>query len=699
MLEELIHPPFRDGRFWVVLAMISLVFAIHLGADFAANRALTPLPSFIWALLLVVPIIYAGTAFGRRGSIGAGIFGVAALIPSELIVAHTATELWSEWSTLVMLLVIAVLIGTSIQEARDAAQARAAAQSLAESEEGFRLAFESNMAGMAVANLAGEVLVANGVLAQMIGYTREELIGVNFMDFTHPDDHAVSAEINARLALGEVEQECYTKRFVRKDGSLVFAEVSRSLARDEAGVPSLAITSVRDITQEKSLAEQLSYQALHDPLTGLPNRVLFSDRLPRAMQRGLRHGGLIALLLLDLDDFKGVNDTLGHHVGDQLLISVARRLSLVTRSSDTWCRFGGDEFIYLTEGLSNLEDALEIAQRVLNALGEPFLIGTAKIVQSASIGVVVSEARSDIVQTRLIQDVDTALYEAKRLGKARMVAFDPEMRERSSSRFRLAQDLAYALSYDEISMHYQPIIDLAEGGIVGLEALMRWNHPDLGWVAPDIFIPLAEESDLIVKLGAFALRAAAREASDWASRTRIKQTSYVSVNLSARQFHDPALISTIEEVLQSEGLMPQRLVIEITESVALSDIESALRVVQRLKQLNVAVALDDFGTGYSSLGYLALLHPAIIKIDKSFVSPIHPSPYTERLLEAMISLCQALDMTVLAEGIETPEQLALLRRLGCELGQGFLFSAAVPPSQLGDIPARFGQAATIREAK
>ena len=639
-------------------------------------------------LLLVAPIAYAGTVFGRIGSIGTAIEGIALLLPFEFFVPHTPTELLSEWSAFGMILVVAILLGTSIEEAHDAAKARAVAEVLAKSEEGFRLAFENNMAGMTVADLEGKIISANRAFLEMLGLERHELIGSNFMEFTHPDDREISAQVNNRLMFGESDQQRYTKRFIHKDGSVISAEVSRSLARNKAGSPAFTITSIRDITEERTLAEQLSHQALHDPLTGLPNRALFQDRLPRAIQQRANRGGLVVLLLLDLDDFKGVNDTLGHHVGDQLLVSLARRLEISTRSSDTWCRLGGDEFVYLAEGLSQVAQAHQVAERVLSAFKEPFVIGDSRIALSASIGVVVSDAQGDEIESHLVEDADTAMYEAKKSGKNRITLFSPEMRERSSSRFTLAQDLAYALSFFEISMHYQPIVNLADGKIVGFESLMRWKHPDHGWVSPDVFIPLAEETDLIIRLGNFAIREAVKQAKQWEKIDALGAGAYVTVNLSARQFHDPNLVSTVEEVLTSLDLAPGSLILEITESVALTDIDSAVRVIQRLKRLEVQVALDDFGTGYSSLGYLTMLHPSIIKIDRSFVSPEHRTDYTDRLLEATVSLCHVLDMTVLAEGIETGDQLRLLHSLGCELGQGYLFSPATAPTEIPELPGR-----------
>ena len=391
--------------------------------------------------------------------------------------------------------------------------------------------------------------------------------------------------------------------------------------------------------------------------------------------------------MLDLDDFKGVNDSLGHLVGDEMLMVLARRFEEVTRSSDTLCRFGGDEFLYLAEELASPAQAEEVAERLLGVLAEPFSLAGTRVQQHASIGVVVLKAKSKN-WADIIQNADAALYEAKRQGKGHHVVFTPTMREQAVSRFELLQDLGQSLAAGELSMHYQPIVDLTTNELVGFEALMRWQHPRWGQVPPEVFIPLAERSDLIFELGAFALHEAVRQAGSW-ERTGAQQSlPYVTVNLSARQFHDPELLAVVEEALQASALAPKRLVLEITESVALVDVVETKRLIERLNHYGVTVALDDFGTGYSSLSYLALLRPMIIKIDRSFVSPSKASLYNDTLLEAIISLGHKLNMTVLAEGIETQAQLERLRHLRCEVGQGYLFSHTVPADEVGAMLGR-----------
>jgi len=571
----------------------------------------------------------------------------------------------------------------ALERARRDAEARAdeieglAALAMAKSEQRFRLAFEDNMAPMVFTSEKGLLFAVNDAFCDIVGRTREELLGFDSKAFTFPDDIGLTEEVYRRVTSGEIDRIRYVKRFQHKDGRTVAAEVSMSPARDENGDTLYFVSSVRDITEERALTAQLSHQALHDPLTGLANRALFDDRLAQAHARVARQGGLGAVLIVDLDDFKTVNDTHGHLVGDQLLIAVSRRFEEVTRASDTICRFGGDEFLYLAEGLNSPEEAEIVAARLLNTLVEPFSFAGATIDQHASVGLVVWNKTSRGT-TEVVQNADVALYESKRQGKGHAIVYSSGMQQQAAGRFTLTQQLEQALSAKELSMHYQPIINLSTSDVVGFEALMRWAHPEQGQIPPNVFIPLAEESDLILDLGFFALHEAVAQASTWMSAGKKNRQPFVTVNLSAHQFHDLGLVPMIEGALQSSGLDPEKLVLEITESVTLHNVAETMSVMERLIHLGIGFALDDFGTGYSSLSYLALLRPRIIKIDQSFVSPASESIRNDTLLEAIVTLGNKLNMTMIAEGIETKAQLDRLIALGCELGQGFYFSPAVP---------------------
>ncbi|MBW4077687.1 MAG: EAL domain-containing protein [Acidobacteria bacterium] len=556
-------------------------------------------------------------------------------------------------------------------------------RALTDSEIRFRVAFEDNMSPMVFSDLDDKLTAANDAFCRMIGYSREELIGKDSKQFTYPDDIGITEGSLHHSQSGTLDQMRYTKRYLRKDGHIIYSEVSRTPARDADGNILYYVFSERDVTEERQLTSQLSHQALHDPLTGLANRALLEDRLEHAHQRIMRQGGLGVVLILDLDDFKAVNDAFGHVMGDQLLIAAAHRLHSVTRATDTLCRFGGDEFLYLAEGIETEVEAETLARRLLAVLVEPFTIDEVTVEQHASIGVSIFDGEGDVDQ--FIQNADVALYEAKRQGKNKYVLFKPAMRDRLAGHFEMVQDLRAALANGTLAMNFQPIVRLDNSEIVGFEALMRWDHPVRGEVLPEVFIPLAEQSELIFDLGIFALNQAVTAASTWTLTGSRKDAPFVSVNLSARQFQDEALGAKIEAALTTSGLAPERLVIEITESVMLLDVAETSSVLSRLSRLGVDFALDDFGTGYSSLAYLGVLNPRIIKIDQSFVSSTYASERSDSLLEAIISLGRKLGNTMLAEGIETREQLEQLRGFGCELGQGFLFAPAVPPEGVASL--------------
>ncbi len=572
-------------------------------------------------------------------------------------------------------------------QALEAQRVAEAAQVVAEQR--FELAFEENMSPMIVADGEDRIIAANRAFCDMVGRPLDELLDHDSTLFTHPDDVGITEAAHQRLLEGGEGQVRYVKRYLHADGHLLWAEVSRSAARDASGRLLYYVISERDITEERALSAQLAHRALHDPLTGTANRALFDDRLAQAHARTLRQHEWGAVLLLDLDDFKGVNDTYGHLIGDQLLTAVARRLEGVARSSDTLSRFGGDEFLYLADPLSSPEEAQAIAARLLEALTRPFALGDLEIVQGASIGISVwNQTRTD--PRTLVQEADTALYQAKAHQRGRAVVFTPTMHEHATARFTLLQDLRTALRHDELVMHYQPIVSLDTFEVVGLEALMRWRHPSRGWIPPSAFIDAAEDSDMVTELGRLALARAIRTAVSLGARPR---PPFVTVNFSARQFHDPNLVGSVTTALGEAGLDPHRLVIEITESVTLVDADESRYAVERLAALGVRIALDDFGTGYSSLSYLTDLQPSIIKIDQSFVQATSRRALNETLLGAIVSLGHRFHTTMLAEGIESEEHLEIVRHLGCDLAQGFLFSPAVAEGSLASVldeaPARW----------
>ena len=548
------------------------------------------------------------------------------------------------------------------------------------------LGFLHSPGPLLVLDADGLVVDANLAFARLVDRRREVLLGRPISDFSHPDDAVAALAIHSQ-ALSGGRSCAYAHRYSRPSGVLVPTECDVVAAAGDDGRALLVVTA-RDVTGEEEIAAELEFQAYHDVLTGLANRALFEGRLAEALD-ACESGAHAALLLLDLDDFKAVNDTLGHGIGDELLVAFAERLRHATRAADTLCRFGGDEFLVLVEGLSGPEEADEIAGRILQACSSPFKLGSFTVVQKASIGVVPLE-RGGGDARRVLEYADTAMYEAKRLGKGRRVVFEPAVHERAVERFELARDLAHAISRGELAMHYQPLVDIASGTVLGFEALMRWTHPQRGLVPPSVFIEIAEQGDLIFELGAFALREATRAVMSWTLATGPSSAPYVSVNLSARQLRDPGLVRVVEEALTASGLGPDRLVLEVTESVALVEGDSSADTLRRLAERGVRIAIDDFGTGYSSLSYLPKMVPSMIKIDRSFVAGFCEDADRAAVLESVVGLGHTLNATVVAEGVETLSELDGLRRLGCEVGQGFLFSPPLPPEEIPVALERMG---------
>ncbi len=587
-------------------------------------------------------------------------------------------------------------IGGILVNGQDVTQRNRDQRELVSLAERFRVAFAENMAPMTFTDLEDRIIDVNDAMCEMVGYAREELVGQDSTIFTYTEDVGITEESHRRALAGETPQTRYVKRYRRKDGRIITVEVSRATAVGPDGQPQYFVFSERDVTEERTMTAELSKRALHDPLTGLANRSLFEDRLAHAHARARRHGGYGAVLLIDLDDFKGVNDTYGHVIGDELLAAIADRLRRVARSTDTLCRFGGDEFLVLVEEMAGGGEARAIAERILEEMAAPFSLRGTTFVQRASVGVAVFDPSAEDVST-LVQSADIALYEAKRQGRGRVVVFTPSMHLEAVSRFTLAQDLSRALERDEMSMAFQPIIDLANGEVVGYESLMRWRHPERGAVPPDVFIPLAEQSNLIYDLGAFALRVAA-EAMNRLPRSD-GYPPYVTVNLSARQFHDRNLPDLVRRALRLHDVAPHRLLLEITESVALEDITESLAIIEELATLGVGVALDDFGTGFSSLSYLVQLRPRAIKIDQSFVRPAAPSPQSDAILELILLLGRKLGVMMIAEGIETPAQYHRLRGVNCRYGQGFLWSPAVGLDEVEDLITRLSESPPIDHSR
>jgi diguanylate cyclase (GGDEF)-like protein/PAS domain S-box-containing protein len=437
-----------------------------------------------------------------------------------------------------------------------------------------------------------------------------------------------------------------------------------------------------DITGQRMMEEQLRHDALHDALTGLPNRLLFMERLGHAILRSKRRESfLFAVLFLDLDRFKVVNDSLGHHVGDELLRLVAQRLLQCLRTEDTVARFGGDEFAILLEDIGGISDATRVAERIQAELAAPVNLSGFDVFTSASIGIALSSSSYERPEY-LLRNADMAMYRAKAAGQARFEVFDRAMHASALSRLQLETDLRHALEREEFMLHYQPIVSLQTGRIAGVEALIRWAHPDRGWMAPDEFIPVAEETGLILPIGRWVLTESCRQLREWQRRFREDAPASVGVNLSAKQFSQGDLVEQIGRALEQSGLAPGALRLEITESAVMESADSAVGLMGRLKALGVGISMDDFGTGYSSLSYLHRFPLDALKIDRSFVARINDGEQGNQMVHTILTLARSLGVSAVAEGIETPEQLETLRRLECDLAQGFHFARPMDPPQL-----------------
>ena len=557
---------------------------------------------------------------------------------------------------------------------------------LRESEQRFRKSFDDAAIGMALVATDGSFLRVNRSLCEIVGYSEEELRSRSFQDLTHPDDLRKDLEQVRRLLAGKIRNYQLEKRYLHKEGHAVWILLGVSLVHDEEGGPLYFIAQVQDISGRKRAEEQLQRQAFHDALTGLPSRKLFMDRLGRALERTRRRRGLkVAVLFMDLDGFKNVNDSLGHETGDLLLTVVAQRLERILRPEDTLARFGGDEFVVLLEEVEGPEEAVLVAERIGKELGRPFVLEGRGLFASASVGIGLGDARTKTPEY-LLRDADTAMYRAKE-EQARYRVFDPAMYERAKRRLELENELRRAIEQGEFVVRYQPIVDLQTDEVWGVEALVRWEHPERGLLDPSEFMAVVEEGGLIVPLGERVLEEACRQAKRWQEDSRIPPL-VVSVNLSAGQLRLPDLPLVIGDSLRKTGFDARRLSLDITETAYIRALEKKTATFDRLKGLGVSISIDDFGVGYSSLSYLKRLPADALKIDKSFVRGVGENAEDTAIVRMVIDLAHTLGMKVVAEGVEGWAQGALLAEMGCDMAQGFHFARPLPPEEMAEFLAR-----------
>ena len=545
------------------------------------------------------------------------------------------------------------------------------------SEERYREMVEGSPYATAV-HQDGIFVYANAACAEFLGYMApEDLIGMPVLSLVHPEElEMVRTRMAAAYETGVAIKRDI--RLVRLDGAVVTLQITGTRVMHD-GYPAIQLMAM-DVSDRKTIESELAHQSLHDQLTGLPNRTLLLDRLHQALARTSRTGTRVAVLFLDLDHFKVINDSLGHDAGDRLLLEVTRSLSDVLRKADTLARFGGDEFVAVVEGVGDVNGVTALAERIAVALDHPMVEGEQVVTIKTSIGIAISSDENESADD-LIRDADMAMYRAKDRGRNRYEVFDAAMRASARDRLHDEFRLRKALDHGELRVHYQPLVAVEDCSVIGMEALLRWEDPDRGMVLPMDFIPLAEESGLIVPIGEWVFREAHAQAGRW--HAQFGQSLEVAVNLSARQLTEPNLVATIADLLDNGGLGSDdvRVVLEITESLSMEDPAATASILAELKSLGIGLAIDDFGTGYSSLAHLRKFPVDTLKIDRSFISGLDGDRDNRAIVTAIIELGHALELSVLAEGVETEAELKVLRELECDRAQGYWFGRPQPADE------------------
>jgi diguanylate cyclase (GGDEF)-like protein/PAS domain S-box-containing protein len=559
-------------------------------------------------------------------------------------------------------------------------------KALRDAKERFASAFDNAPIGMALTSLEGGFLQVNRALCRMTGYSEEELLASQVQDLSHPDDIDAERPYLDQVLSGEIRGYQIDKRYRHADGRTIWVLVNMSLVTDSDGRALHFILQAEDVTQRKQAEEQLVHRSLHDPLTELPNRMLFMDRLAQALRREERRPGSVAVMFLDLDHFKVINDSMGHEAGDQVLGVIASRLQSILRPGDTVSRFGGDEFVILCEDILDERQAVRIADRLARTVTQPLPLPTGDVVVTASLGIALAMDPTDRPEA-LIRDADAALYRAKERGRARHELFDAAMGTRAVKRMQTENELRQAIELGQLRLHYQPVVRAGNGQIAGVEALVRWEHPEKGLLGPGEFISVAEETGLIEPLGSWVLHEACLQYGRWQAGAPEGPPLVMAVNLSARELGRQGFVERVAETLAAVPMDPTGLCLEITETVLMEATPSALSALHELRKIGVSLAIDDFGTGYSSLTYLKRFQVDSLKVDRSFVDGLGRDPEDTAIVTAVVALAHALGLSTVAEGVESHEQLEQVQSLGCDFVQGYYFAPPQPAEILQDILA------------
>ncbi len=544
----------------------------------------------------------------------------------------------------------------------------------------FRAVYEQSVMPIVMADLHARILDANQAFRALIAYDSESVIGIHLSDLLHPQDRVESWLSHDGQGGDEIPAAyCCTRRYLRRDGTVVVAHHTVSVMLDQGGQPEYLAIMVKDVTEEARQQEQIAWLAHHDPLTRLPNRYQLSDNVTQAVARGLRHDQRGAVVFIDLDRFKVINDTFGHAAGDRVLLEAARRMAQAIRTEDILARLGGDEFVLLVEDIPSPDCIARVAGKLVDLMRTPFLVDGQECFISASLGIALYP--EDGTETsELLRNADTAMYRAKESGRDSYCFYSPEMNARNKDRISLEAALRRAIEREELEVHYQPKVNLMDGRVVGLEALMRWRHQERGLVSPGEFVPMLEESGLIVAAGDWVLASVCAQILAW--RSAGLQPPPVAVNVSARQFQQQGYAAQVAACLDRYGVEGHMLELELTESLLMRDPQQAAQVMQELRSLGCHLAVDDFGTGYSSLAYLKRFPIDCLKIDASFVRGLPGDAEDAAIAHAIVGLARALGMKVVAEGVERIGQAWFLRGMGCHEMQGYLFSKPLPPLEL-----------------